>query len=210
MKSRIVIIMDESGSMADKKADVVGGFNEFLKEQKELKDDTANAIFIKFNSTITIVNECKPITEVAELRSDTFRPGGSTALYDAIWEGVQLGEKIEHGVDRVLCLIMTDGEENASRKITAVGIGDLIKKKENTGKWTFLYIGENPERWAKETGTAVGNVAQFNHMMPQMSFQLQQQAVKAYRYDSAIQQQCLTAQFMPGPVSGPGAGDPSP
>ena len=191
MKSRIVIIMDESGSMADKKADVVGGFNEFLKEQKELKDDTANAIFIKFNSTITIVNECKPITEVAELRSDTFRPGGSTALYDAIWEGVQLGEKIEHGVDRVLCLIMTDGEENASRKITAVGIGDLIKKKENTGKWTFLYIGENPERWAKETGTSAGNVAQYDHSAPRQNFEMQRRAVTRFRQERETRQDRL-------------------
>jgi len=191
MKSLIVIVLDESGSMADKKSDILGGFNEFLKEQKELTDDVASAIFLKFNSEVTIVNECKPIAEVAELTKDTFKPGGSTALYDAIFDGVTLGEKVESDVDRVLCLIMTDGEENASRKIHAKGIRDLIKRKEDEGKWTFLYIGENPERWANDTGTSSGNVAQYDHAAPRENFERQREAVRRYRRDGAIRQERL-------------------
>jgi len=200
MKSLIVIVMDESGSMDNKKSDVIGGFNEFLKDQKDITNDTASAIFIKFNTGVTVVNECKPIEQIAPLTDSTYRPGGGTALYDAVWEGVQLGEKIEADVDRVLCLIMTDGEENSSRKITAAGIRELLKKKEDAGKWTFLYIGENPERWAKDTGISIGNVAQYNHNAPSTNFMMQQQAVRTYRTETAVQQQCL---LLPGPPVDP-------
>jgi hypothetical protein len=207
MKSLIVIVMDESGSMGNKKSDVVGGFNEFLREQKELTDDIATAIFIKFNTQVIIVNESKPIMEVAELTNTTYNPGGGTALYDAIWEGVQLGEKMEPTVDRVLCLIMTDGEENSSRKITATGIRDLIKKKEDEGKWTFLYIGENPERWAKDTGISLGNVGRYDHEAPTSNFREQSRAVRSYRMESAIQRQDL---LLPEPPVNPGHSGPPP
>jgi len=202
--------MDESGSMGSKKSDVIGGFNEFLNEQRQIKTDTASAIFIKFNTGVTVVNQSKPIEQMDPLTESTYRPGGGTALYDAVWEGVQLGEKIEANMDRILCLIMTDGEENSSRKINASGIRDLLKKKEGAGKWTFLYIGENPERWAKDTGISLGNVAQYNHNAPARNFQMQTTAVTTYRTESSIQSKRLLLPAPEREPSGPNSIPSSP
>ena len=33
--TEIVVVLDKSGSMSSQKKDVIGGFNEFLKSQKE-------------------------------------------------------------------------------------------------------------------------------------------------------------------------------
>jgi len=47
---------------------------------------------------------------------------------------------------------MTDGEENSSHETTKDQVKDIITGYEAKGDWTFLYIGENPERWTKEPG----------------------------------------------------------
>jgi len=185
--------------MSSKKSDVIGGFNEFINGQKEITADSASAIFVKFNSTVTVVHDAKPIDEAVELSPMTYRPAGQTALFDAIWDGVRLGEKKEAEFDRVICLIMTDGEENASRKITSAGIRNLLKIKEDEGKWTFLYIGENPERWATQTGISTGNVAQYDHVAPRQNFHSSIQAVSLFRNEMQSQQPQLMQRIQPMP-----------
>ncbi|RWS06463.1 VWA domain-containing protein-like protein, partial [Dinothrombium tinctorium] len=93
MKTLIAIILDESGSMHSKKADTIGGYNSFLEEQRKLKDDEARFYLIKFNSVVTVVHNDLPLNDVPLMDESTYTPGGCTALYDAIAEGVKLMEK---------------------------------------------------------------------------------------------------------------------
>ena len=88
--------------------------------------------------------------------------------HDAIAQAVRLADA--ETFDRAVCLIMTDGEENSSRETTKQQVVEIIKAHEAKGNWSFAYIGENPERWARETGTSVRNTAQYNHGDPQASF----------------------------------------
>jgi hypothetical protein len=55
--------------------------------------------------------------------------------------------------------------------------------------WSFAYVGEDPERWARETGTSVRNTAQYNHGDPQASFDIARRATSAYRASDAAQSQ---------------------
>lgn len=82
---------------------------------------------------------------------------------------------------------MTDGEENSSRETTGQQVAEIIKAHEAKGNWTFAYIGENPERWARQTGTQVGNVAQYQHGDPRASFDIARRATSAYRASDAAQ-----------------------
>lgn len=118
MKTLIVIILDESGSMGTKINDVIGGFNGFIDEQKQIKDDEATFYMIKFNTATCVVHSGVPMNEVPHLSTSTYTPGGGTALYDAVAEGVRIAEKGKKIDERVICVIMTDGEENSSRETT--------------------------------------------------------------------------------------------
>ena len=40
-KTLIIVILDESGSMARKKSEVISGFNNFIDQQKEISTDEA-------------------------------------------------------------------------------------------------------------------------------------------------------------------------
>lgn len=190
-KTLIVVILDESGSMNNKLNDVLGGFNCFLAAQKKIDVDEARFIMVKFNSTVNIVHLCKDIKSIPDLNSETYQPDGWTALYDAIAEGVRLAEKAKTEDERVICVIMTDGEENSSRKTTLAQVRKLITEHENLGDWTFTYIGENPEKWAAETGHSLGNVASYNHAAPQENFMLAAQALGQHRSSTAKQHKNL-------------------
>lgn len=86
---------------------------------------------------------------------------------------------------------MTDGVENASHMITSAGIRNLMKTKEGEGKWTFVYIGENPEKWAIKTGTSVGNVAAYKRSQPGRNFRLAREATTEYRKNRNVQDSTL-------------------
>jgi hypothetical protein len=57
MKTLIIIILDESGSMGTKKLDVIGGYNSFINDQKKIKNDIARLYLVKFNTVVTTVHK---------------------------------------------------------------------------------------------------------------------------------------------------------
>jgi Mg-chelatase subunit ChlD len=165
-KTLICVILDESGSMATKKADVIGGFNQFLRDQKALTVDEMRLSLTKFNTLCSTVYSAMPVAAVPELTEATYVPGGNTALFDAVAETVRLADKDKLEDERVLVLVMTDGQENSSRETTKAQIQAIIAERTARGNWSFAYIGENPERWARETGASVRNAVQYQHGDP--------------------------------------------
>ena len=112
-KTLIIVILDESGSMARKKSEVIGGFNNFIDQQKEISTDEARLTLIKFNSRVFPVWRNIKLEETPKLDSVKYEPCGFTALFDAIAKGIQIGEGDQLKDERVVMLIMTDGIENS-------------------------------------------------------------------------------------------------
>src|ERR1051325_6459587 len=112
MKTLINVILDESGSMDAKRADIVGGFNRFLEEQRNGADECRISL-VKFNTVHTIVYGAVPIADAKLLTDATYVPGGMTALLDAVAQSVRLADAAKQADERVICLIITDGEENS-------------------------------------------------------------------------------------------------
>ena len=155
----IHFILDRSGSMYEIIHDTIGGFNSFLKQQKdninkdyEIIDNNGNNIkqktniyfsLYQFDHEYRISYENKNITEVEELNYDTFIPRGQTALFDAIGITVNKIKKINED-DNIIVVILTDGEENCSKKYTKRKINNLITKKRNESI-EFVFLGANQD-----------------------------------------------------------------
>lgn len=56
-----------------------------------------------------------------------------------------------------------------------------MAEHEHQGDWTFLYIGEDPERWAATTGTRRGNVIRYNRDLMSANFSSADMAVSEFR-----------------------------
>ena len=165
-KQRVLVnvILDKSGSMASKLNDVIEGFNAYLNGLS--KEDKVDYLFslALFDTMVAYRDVAIPLASVRKLDTQTYVPGGNTALNDAIGITVRKVEGDKPQVDKVITVIMTDGEENSSREWTHDAVKSLIEQKEKEGVWTFVFLGAAPDAWVqgKSLGIPMGNVAQYS------------------------------------------------
>lgn len=154
--TEIVAVIDKSGSMKSLQSATIEGFNEFLDDQKKLKDKAVFSLIL-FSSPgrEDIVFNSVDINEVDELNYDNYTPKGTTALYDAIGKSIKAMKNRIKKLDknerpsRVVFLIITDGEENSSRIYDRDKVFKMISKREEKDGWNFVYIGANQDSFAE-------------------------------------------------------------
>src|SRR5215469_7512258 len=158
------VILDKSGSMASKTNDVIGGFNAYIAGLGQ--EDQVNYLFslTLFDTQVAHRHVAIPLSEVKKLDSKSYRPEGNTALNDAIGITVRKVEGDQPKVDKVVTVIMTDGEENSSREWTHDAVKSLIEQKEQEGIWTFVFLGAGLEAWhqGRSYGVQAANVARYS------------------------------------------------
>lgn len=179
MKTIVNFILDKSGSMNICQDETISGFNEYIQTiQKKAKKDKSNKWLFSLTMFDTEIEKPYVMVDLAKvkpLNKDTYRPGGMTSLYDA---AVETLEKISHKVDNidektaVLNIIMTDGQENSSRKHDSACLNDLIKKLKKEGNWTFVFLGANQDSWlvGSTLGVDVGNTANWSNANANYAF----------------------------------------
>jgi uncharacterized protein YegL len=148
MKTEIVCIIDRSGSMASIKDDAIGGFNAFLETQKAQQGEALMTLIL-FDQDMTSVYEGVPLADVAPLTGESYVPRGYTALLDAVGStidavGCRLASTPEQErPDQVVVVILTDGEENASKHYSQRDVYERIKHQREVYSWEFLFLGAN-------------------------------------------------------------------
>lgn len=177
-KTAIAIIIDESGSMLNRTADVIGGFTTLIRDQRKLPG-TATISLTKFGDVAEVVYTDKPLDAVP--LPLVYHPGPSTALYDAIGQTiVSLGKRLEalpehERPGKVLVLIITDGAENASKEYTGAKVREMITSQTEKYNWTFNFMGCNlddvfVEQTALGLGIPTANAAAFCSGNSQQAF----------------------------------------
>ncbi len=151
---KIIFVIDESGSMQGTESDVIGGFNNFIEQQKLQHQGKITVSLYKFNSYWSRILNDLPIEKIRPLTSGDYAPGGLTALYDTIGNAITDIEnqakysKREHMASMVMMVIITDGQENASREYETRKVKQMIQKLEESEKWQFIYLGADLENFA--------------------------------------------------------------
>lgn len=128
--------------------EVIVGFNKYVTDLQADKANTYLFTLTKFDTTKQeVVVDRVPIAEVPLLTRETYRPGASTPLYDALANSIR---RIPSGAaNNILTVVYTDGEENASHEWTLENLNRLIKDEEAKGH-TFMYLGAAMAAWANE------------------------------------------------------------
>ena len=162
----VVLVLDKSGSMAGDREAVIVGFNEqiqTLKQHAGAAGETAVSL-VTFSdpSSIETVFAHRTAAEAVELTAASYRPNGSTALFDAIDHGIDLAQTHPHYQEEgtaVLLLTFTDGQENASSRVTAKRLGARIRELEASGRWTVTLLGpDGVQQTAKHLAMRENNV----------------------------------------------------
>jgi Mg-chelatase subunit ChlD len=138
----IVVVLDRSGSMSSIQEATVEGFNKFLVEQQNSEGE-AFLTLIQFDDRVETPYTAVPVKEVSPLISGvSFVPRGGTALLDTIGSAI---EKMHETKRDVVFVIITDGEENASKTYTKEAIFKMIETQQNEEKWKFLFLAANQD-----------------------------------------------------------------
>lgn len=166
--TEILCVIDKSGSMAPRAGDVVGGFNRFLADQKACPGE-ARITMTLFDTLCAILYSNKPLQEAPDLTYYDYVPGGCTALLDAIGRtiteaGAAFAARPEaERPEKVVVLIMTDGQENSSKEHTWEAIRAMIERQQNEWHWQFVFLGANQDSFAEgaKIGIKVETTANF-------------------------------------------------
>ena len=153
----VTLLLDESGSMQSCKGAAIAGFNEYVGTLRKYPAETRFTLTLFNSEKMEVRYHDAAVSAITDLDVETYRPDKGTPLYDAI--GCTLSSARQHTVSeaRKLCVILTDGEENASREYTRSNVFALIKEFEKEG-WAFLYLGADHDVWA--AGESLGVMEQ--------------------------------------------------
>ncbi len=138
----ITFILDRSGSMESMRTDAIGGFNAYLKEQKA-RPGACHFTLIQFDDVVDLLH-AGPIADCNELTAAIYQPRGSTALLDAVGRAISDAER-RPGLKTIV--VLTDGQENASKEWTWETIGARMKELQEKQKWDFVFIGSKHADW---------------------------------------------------------------
>lgn len=164
----ISIVLDRSGSMESIRQDTIGGFNAFLQDQKTVPGE-ATITLVQFDDQFEVVYRAIALNDAPTLTAQTYVPRGSTALLDAIGRTIdETGQRLAalpeaDRPEHVIFVILTDGEENSSRRYSPEKINEMIHHQREVYRWQFVFLGANQDAimTASQLGIASGQALTF-------------------------------------------------
>lgn len=143
----LFFILDRSGSMSGSERDTIKGFNAFIERQSK-KNHNIFVTTILFDDKYEVLYSRKPISKVEPLTEKEYYVRGLTALLDSIGKTVN---SYKNKVGSAMCIITSDGYENASREFNRAQIKELI---ENSG-WEFVFIGADIDAYSEASDIGI-------------------------------------------------------
>ena len=143
-------ILDKSGSMSNCRIETIKGFNSQLETIRSLQLEFPAQEFklslTTFDDLPEHIIDDSSAAAFEQLTTQSYCPNGQTALLDAIGESINRirmsnESAIINNEMSVVVIILTDGQENASRRFNYHQIASMIATLEQTEKWTFTFLG---------------------------------------------------------------------
>jgi uncharacterized protein YegL len=146
--TELVFILDKSGSMSGLETDTIGGYNSMLAKQQAAGGE-CRITTVLFDNNTELLHDRIDMNAVCPITEQDYFVGGTTALLDAIGRTIhKIGSAQRHTSDeyraeKVMFVIITDGEENSSREYTSDKIKAQIEHQKTKYGWEFIFLGAN-------------------------------------------------------------------
>ncbi len=157
--THICIVLDASGSMACVENETKSSFNSFIREQQNAPGEATLDMYQFADESAKII-DFADLGRLQKNLMDKYHCHGCTALNDAVCRAIdETGRKLasmreEERPSKVLFAILTDGEENASRRFTNAHVKQRIRHQTEAYSWVFIFLGANQDAFA--TGGEMG------------------------------------------------------
>lgn len=188
--TEIIFILDMSGSMEGLEKDTIGGFNALIAKQKR-ETGEAKVTTVLFNDQYELLHDRIDLSGVAPLTDKEYVVGGSTALLDAIGSTIQKLVNVqkrtseEQQAEKVMFVITTDGQENASSEYDYRKIKTMISRQKEKYGWEFIFLGANIDAvgTAKDFGISEDRAVNYHadEKGTQLNYQVLNETVSSFR-----------------------------
>jgi hypothetical protein len=175
-KNYIVIVRDHSGSMQSIAAAAARDYNDNIAALKEgtaregqdtivstVKCGDGKAYRTNLVSREIVNSNVSVLKEIKARDYDT--DGGSTPLFDSVGEAISIAQSVPDASDpdvSFLIMVITDGQENSSKKWDGGSIGREIKRLQGTDHWTFTFrVPFGGKRHLVSLGIPDGNILEW-------------------------------------------------
>lgn len=162
--TRVLLVVDRSGSMTDHQAVVRSGLNEYIQALRADKEIRYRVTVALFGSSYKLLCQGVKPKQVPVFDEENYFAHGMTALHYAVGRTIDEHELGANGYgpdDKTILVVQTDGAENYSHRFEdptspanapramydADKIRAMIKEREERG-WLCLYLGAGPEVWS--------------------------------------------------------------
>jgi hypothetical protein len=193
MVQDIIVILDESSSMKVMGSEPVDAVNSFIEDQRITQDGATFSLW-KFNSKSFCVIDDILLDNVSPV--EDYQPIDKTALYDTVCCAIK--NKLGKGkFKNVICLIITDGEDNCSKNYNLQETNKLVHDTTDEHGWTFIYLGTNQDAMNVGSDLDFRHCASFENCSGHLISLTRQtsSAIIKFREDSS---ECLDACFSLG------------
>ncbi len=146
--TEIVYILDRSGSMGGLEEDTIGGFNSMMEKQKKA-DGEAIVSTVLFDDVCEVLHDRVPLDKIEKMTDEQYFVRGCTALLDAVGGAIHhIGNihkyaREEDRPEKTLCIITTDGMENASRIYDYKKVKKMVETEKDKHGWELLFLRAN-------------------------------------------------------------------
>jgi len=175
MKQYIGISRDHSASMRMLTKAAASDYNETIKQiqqsAQEHQIDTivsvvkcgvgwGNGLVVRetVNSNVHVLKPIQP--------SDYIADGSSTPLFDSVGDLITQLENVPDVSDQnvaFVIMVITDGEENSSKKWSGTSLATKIKQLQATDRWTFVFrVPTGNKRQLASFGIPEGNILEWD------------------------------------------------
>ena len=198
--TELVFILDKSGSMSGLENDTIGGFNSMLEQQKKVGGQCIITTVL-FDNRYELLHDRMDLRAIRPITRREYSVGGSTALLDAMGKTIhkiataQKNTAEDYRAEKVMFVIITDGEENASRYYSSAQVKDMIRRQKERYGWEFIFLGANIDavetagRFGINADRAVDYVA--DSKGTQLNYRIMSESVAAFRQCGVIPDSCL-------------------
>jgi hypothetical protein len=183
------ILLDRSGSMQSLWVEALSSVNAFAKELANKTDGPSVdshvtlAVFdsqesLQFNT----LRRKQPALHWENVTDKDASPRGMTPLLDAMVRIISLAEG--DNPDKAVIVVMTDGQENASREVTRDGVKAALDRVKAKG-WEVVFLGANFDNIADASSVGVGGDKQMAMSAGTMNESMSRLARKSRVYAQA-------------------------
>lgn len=183
-RNRIILMLDESGSMGNQRATAIDAVNLFISKQKEESpDDICLVDFITFNDDWKRIITNTKIEDMKQIELASYNPNGGTALYDSLW-GV-IDKHITES--EVMLVVMTDGCDTSSSHHDRGQLKERLTSLNKEKDWQIIWLGADVTVMQEgiNSGASAASSINFNQL-PQYLSSTVSEGVSAYRKNKSM------------------------